>query len=682
MKLRSIFGFGLAMMMTFASFGQKDIKKADKLLSLKAFDLAIKNYQDILSLEPTNARAFAQLAEAYRMTDQPIEALKAYEKAFQLSDDLDKDYVINYAHTLKKIGLYAQAASWYASYSTIDPALADYYINSTEVAKSLLQEKDKYDVLSFDGNSAESDFGVSFFNDQVVFSSFREDIERENQKMNDSYINRKGNQLYIAPKEELTSVDEIKFLRPDFKEIYNIGPVSYSRDGRMVAFMRNNFNSSSNYIFSDEADMSIYFAFTNDSGDFADAKPFPYNQVEYSYAFPSLGFNGSALYFASNRPGGYGGFDIYVSYFKDASWSAPENLGPSVNTIGNEITPTFDGENLFFASDYRYGLGGYDLFQSTAINGEWTEAENLGKGVNSPADDYYLTPDPSSNSYYLTSNRLGGRGKSDIYIAYKMDEMPQEELAMEIPPALNLEQLTAEKKAESMAMPEDLDNTIATDKSIVTVAATESVVIMEDDEEAYFDFEGAVRNESADLDENSEVFFIQVASLTKSEGVSSEYDRIKSYGNLYRFFKSSSVKIRLGYFSTQQEAELILPKVRNEGFRDAFVTADVLAVSQFELINTNSYRSTNSFVDDFNLTSQYKVKLASYTDPLKFNVEGIKDVGRLEQWTKGQWTIFVVGGFSTLEEAKKAQIKAINRGWADAELVVDEGGILRKIGGQ
>lgn len=678
MKLRSIFGFGLAMMMTVALFGQNDMKKADKLLSLKAFDLAIKNYNTIVSMDPTNAKAFAQLADAYRMTNQPLDALKAYEKAFQLSDDLDKSYVLNYAHTLKKIGLYAQASAWYASYSEVDPALADYYINSTEYAKNLLQDKDNYDIISFDGNSDESDFGVSFFNDKVVFSSFRTDLKRDTEKKNESYINRKGNQLYIVPKEGFVSSDKVEFLRPDFKEIYNIGPLSYSRDGRMVAFMRNNFTSSSNYVFSDEADMSIYFAFTDENGDFADAKPFPYNQVEFSYAFPSLGFNGSALYFASNRPGGYGGFDIYVSYFKDAQWSTPENLGPSINTPGNEITPSFDGEELYFASDYRQGLGGYDMFTSSVVDGEWSLAQNMGKGVNSPADDYYLAKDDSDGSFYFTSNRLGGRGKADIYVAYEMQEQP-EEMTMEIPPVLDLEALAEERKAESLATAE---TSIPTTESahVVPVSSSETVMLFED--EAEFDFEGATRDESMLLDEDAEVYFIQLASLTRSEGVSSEYNVVKSYGNLYRFFKPNAVKIRLGYYGTRTAAEAVLPNVKNAGFYDAFITADVLSVAQFELINTNSYRSTNSFVDDFNIASQYKVKLASYTDPLKFNVDGIKDAGRLEQWTKGQWTIFVLGGFQSLEEAKMAQIKAINRGWADAELVVDENGILRKVSGQ
>ena len=656
---------------------QSSVAKADKLLRLKAFDLAVKGYESVIAIEPENAYAYAQLAEAYRMMNNPLDALKAYEKAFQYDDNLDTEYQLNYAHTLKKVGLYGQASSWYALYSEVNGPQADYWIESNENAKQLLQEKTKYDVIAYEGNSEESDIGVSFFNDNVVFASFREDLKRANDKKNESYITRRGNQLYIAAKESVSSADDISFLRPDNKELFNLGPLSYSRDGRMVAFTRNNFTKSSNFVFSDESDMSIYFAFTDVTGDFGEVKPFPYNEVEYSYAFPSLGFSGSALYFSSNRPGGQGGFDIYVSYLRDGKWSAPENLGPAVNSPGNEITPYFDGEQLYFASDFKQGLGGYDIFSSEAVEGNWSQAENMGKGINSPSDDYYLVVDNSTGAYYFSSNRLGGRGKDDIYIAYPMKEQSQE-LALQIPPAVDLEELAAQNQPTTTIVPETITNTA--EPAVVTVSNTETVTFAESN----FSLDGAKLTgiiTPAYEAPNQNVFFIQLASFNRSEGSLSNYGNLSQYGSLYRFFKSSAVKIRLGYFHNRSEAENILPQVKRAGYRDAFVTADNLSVANFELLNNTSGSSYSP--SNFNSApvteSQYKVKLGTYDDPLKFNVEAIQDVGRLEQWTKGEWTIFVIGGFPTIEDAKSAQIKARNRGWADAELVIDEGGILRRV---
>jgi len=383
------------------------------------------------------------------------------------------------------------------------------------------------------------------------------------------------------------------------------------------------------------------------------------------------------LYFSSNRPGGQGGFDIYVSYLRDGKWSIPENLGPAINSPGNEITPYFDGDQLYFASDYKQGLGGYDIFSSEAVDGTWAQAENMGKGVNSPSDDYYLVVDNSTGAYYFSSNRLGGRGKDDIYVAYPMKEQSQE-LALQIPPAVDLEELAAQNQPTTTTVPET--NTNTAEPAVVTVSNTETVTFAE----STFSLDGAKLTgiiTPAYEAPNQNVFFIQLASFNQSEGSISNYGNLSQYGSLYRFFKSSAVKIRLGYFHNRSEAENILPQVKRAGYRDAFVTADNLSISNFELLNNtsgSSYSPNN--VNNAPVTeSQYKVKLGTYDDPLKFNVEAIQDVGRLEQWTKGQWTIFVIGGFPSIEDAKSAQIKARNRGWTDAELVIDEGGILRRV---
>ena len=77
--------------------------------------------------------------------------------------------------------------------------------------------------------------------------------------------------------------------------------------------------------------------------------------------------------------------------------------------------------------------------------------------------------------------------------------------------------------------------------------------------------------------------------------------------------------------------------------------------------------------------NKYKVRLASYEDPIWFDVNKVKDIGRVEQWTKGNWTIFILAGFNNMDEAKQGLVKAINRGFTTAEVVIDNGGILERI---
>ncbi len=688
MRPRLIFTTALCITMLFQSFGQSEFNKAEKLLNLKAFDLAIKNYESALVKYPDNAVGYAQLGEAFLMTNQLLEALKSYERAFALEGTIDSKYKLQYATALKKVGLYDLAESVFFEYASVDSDVANHMLASTEYAKSLLQAPDQYDIISFGSNSRRSDFGVSFYKDEVVFCSFRDDMRREQDKKNNSYINKKGNQLFKVAKYGADKT--VSFLRPDYKEIYNIGPLSYSKDGRMLAFMRNTFTTGSNQIFSSESNMSIYVALTNEDGDFTDEKPFPYNQIEYSYAFPNLGFNGNALYFASNRPGGFGGFDLYVSYFKDGKWSQPENLGSEINTSGNEITPFFDGETLYFASDFHFGLGGYDNFSSTVQGGQWTPALNMGKGINSPSDDYYLTPDLTDGTMYFSSNRLGGRGKDDIYIAHELlKQQPALAYAeINVPPAVNLEDLAKENRSDINDPITIVNNTSTDTPKMVAVSSAESVAVVSE-ASTLMDFSDAklisITSPSAPVDEYAEVYFIQLASLRKSEGLMSNYNSLSSFGQLYRFFKSSSVKIRLGYYGTRSEAQRVLNDVQGSGFRDAFITRDVLATSSYEILDASNSSFTpddNGWVNDYNLESSYKVKLASYMDPLKFQVDNVLDLGRLEQWTKGKWTIFILGGFESIDAAKQAKISAINRGFTDAELVEDNKGILSRVSEQ
>jgi Tol biopolymer transport system component len=142
---------------------------------------------------------------------------------------------------------------------------------------------------------------------------------------------------------------------------------------------------------------------------------------------PNISKDGRSLFFASTRPGGSGGFDIYVTQraTADAEWGTPENLGINVNSSGNEICPTLslDERRLFFVSDRPGGCGGQDIYvahrRSKSDPHGWEPALNLGCTVNTLADEfgpaYYEDDDTGDITLYFTSNRLPGKGGADIY---------------------------------------------------------------------------------------------------------------------------------------------------------------------------------------------------------------------------------------------------------------------------
>ncbi|HEU4716938.1 MAG TPA: tetratricopeptide repeat protein [Bacteroidia bacterium] len=132
----------------------------------------------------------------------------------------------------------------------------------------------------------------------------------------------------------------------------------------------------------------------------------------------SLSSDGQLLYFASDRPGGMGGRDIYVSHRQsDGTWGPAENLGPAVNTPYNDDAPFIhpDGINLFFCSEGHNSMGGYDLFYTHFKNGAWQTPVNLGYPVNTPSNERYYTLTADGGTGYYSSDRRGGLGQQDIY---------------------------------------------------------------------------------------------------------------------------------------------------------------------------------------------------------------------------------------------------------------------------
>lgn len=127
--------------------------------------------------------------------------------------------------------------------------------------------------------------------------------------------------------------------------------------------------------------------------------------------------DGKYLYFASERPGGYGGKDLYRAKLIDGKWKKIENLGPQINTKADEDSPVLfgDGNILFFSSNGHKSIGGFDIFRSDNINGKWSEPINVGAPVNTPKDDIFFTITADGSVAYLSSDRKGSLGRQDIY---------------------------------------------------------------------------------------------------------------------------------------------------------------------------------------------------------------------------------------------------------------------------
>ena len=152
---------------------------------------------------------------------------------------------------------------------------------------------------------------------------------------------------------------------------------------------------------------------------------------------------------------------------------------------------------------------------------------------------------------------------------------------------------------------------------------------------------------------------------------------------MYKVYKTNSTKIRLGYYTDRTEASKILSTVKRLGYNDAFIVHEALKSSELELVGDSKSNYSKGNISSTYAppatTTNYKVRLASYTDPLWFDVSRVKDLGEIEQWTKGKFTIFILSGYGSLNNAQNALIKAKNRGFTEAHIVVDNNGYLEKL---
>lgn len=133
---------------------------------------------------------------------------------------------------------------------------------------------------------------------------------------------------------------------------------------------------------------------------------------------PSFSIDGKTLYFVSDRKGGYGGMDIWKTTFVNGKWTTPENLGPNVNTEGNEMSPFihYDDQTLYFTSDGHIGMGGMDIFATRREkDGSWAKPQNLGYPINTSGDESNLIVSADARTAIYSSDRQGGYGKQDLY---------------------------------------------------------------------------------------------------------------------------------------------------------------------------------------------------------------------------------------------------------------------------
>lgn len=226
-------------------------------------------------------------------------------------------------------------------------------------------------------------------------------------------------------------LEEGKALEYPFNAQYNEGGPSMTADNTFMAFTICERDELTGEQFCD----LYYTTFTY--GVWNGIRKFPegINTDKHWESQPSISPNGDVLYFTSDRPGGFGGLDIYRAYRSpDGEWSAPENLGPTVNTRKNEKSPFIhaDSESLYFASDGHPGMGGYDLFKIKVVSGSagWEKPQNLGYPINTEKDEIGLMVTMDGQQAYFATNKINSANGWDIYYFDLYEAVQPEEVVL------------------------------------------------------------------------------------------------------------------------------------------------------------------------------------------------------------------------------------------------------------
>lgn len=385
-------------------------KKALKNFRYGKFEDVINYYQGVLSRQPGNGKANYYIAECYRQSNRIKEAEKFYSRAG--GPGVNKDSVLFYlAKSQQANGKYTeskQTLEELRSSTTLDAMRdrANKELAGLDYLDKLNEKKSYYRVKNMETlNSIFSEYSPAYLNGELYFTS-----SRSNEKIY-ATTGTPYTDLYKAEtKGAIVDAGTVKPL-PELINTpnVNVGTITFSPDGKTMVFAKGNTGRRKG-----ANDVDLYLSrFRN--GAWSDPAQVNINQPDSWESSPAFSPDGRTLYFASNRKGGFGGLDIYTAQMDSRGrFSRVRNMGPEINTSGNEMFP-YVSENgkLYLSSDGHPGYGMLDMYVVNRLNGK-TVVENLGQPVNSTGDDFGIflfKPDRG----FFTSNREGGKGDDDIY---------------------------------------------------------------------------------------------------------------------------------------------------------------------------------------------------------------------------------------------------------------------------
>lgn len=395
---------------------QAQLKSANKLFEQYKYYQAIPHFLKVAERKQDSIpqQVVVRLAESYRLTQQFGKAAIWYKQGLKY-ENLPPYFYMNYGQVLRTLERYSKAQAIFELYdkSCFDNEKSEpfaAYCEIIETWKNLpASAKVENDSIL---NTRFSEFSPVTYKDGLVFVSDRDmDLIDDNnfQWTGKGYLN-----LYSITHENYAKKEMPEKMSRQFNQDFHDGPVCFFNEEKEMITTRTFQHKWKKKYRLQVHHTALYFAKLQAKK--VEYIPFTHNSLEFSTAHPTLSSNNETLIFSSNKNGGHGKSDLYISKKENGEWSVPQNLGDSINTNGNEYFPYLANDStLFFASDGHMGYGGLDLFVSELKNGQWQKPVNLKAPLNSSYDDFAIIFTDEKKCGYFSSNRPGGKGFDDIY---------------------------------------------------------------------------------------------------------------------------------------------------------------------------------------------------------------------------------------------------------------------------
>lgn len=397
-------------------FGSNNIYAQDRKVAnaTKDFDRmdyvnAQKIYLTVAEKGYASEELFTKLAESYYFNAQYAAAVKWYAQLYELVPSPEKTASkLRYSQALKATGEGEKAKEFYESYRE-DVGETVSLKSTIDYASLIEQNSGRYQIRTVSGlyDDDRISFGHSKKGDVLIFASTK--------KQESTFLNRKSAwdglsflSLYTVSLDTSNqTTGKPQKLKGNLNTVYHESSAVYTEDLNTMYFTRSNNTAEKS---KNDTKLKIYRTHKKDQK-WSAPEELNFNSDFYSSAHPALSPDEKTLYFASDRPGGFGESDLYrVTINEDGTLEEPENLGSKVNTPGKETFPFIDANNgLYFSSDGHFGLGGLDVFYiKIEKNHHYGNLLNVGSPINSYADDFAFGIE--KNKGFISSNRTENIG--------------------------------------------------------------------------------------------------------------------------------------------------------------------------------------------------------------------------------------------------------------------------------